>query len=42
MREEISATVRRDHSFDARARRLVEEVERLQAAGLRERVKYEA
>jgi glycosyltransferase involved in cell wall biosynthesis len=42
MREEISAAVRRDHSFDARARRLVEEVERLQAAGLRERVKYEA
>lgn len=42
LREELSNRVRRDHSFDARARRLVEVIRRLQAHGLNERVKYEA
>jgi glycosyltransferase involved in cell wall biosynthesis len=42
LREELSNRVRRAHSFDARARRLVEVVRRLQANGLDERVKYEA
>jgi spore maturation protein CgeB len=42
LREELSNRVRRAHSFDARARRLVEVVRRLQASGLDERVKYEA
>jgi spore maturation protein CgeB len=42
LREALSDRVRRDHSFDARAQRLVEVIRRLQARGLNERVKYEA
>jgi glycosyltransferase involved in cell wall biosynthesis len=41
MRAALSERIRREHSFDARAQRLVEVVEQLQARGLTDRVKYE-